>query len=114
MAKKQKLSPIITKLIGDTPAQPMHQLVMCNLMRETGKVNIRCFFNETWLIPEGYRSFLFIGKWGRVVIAIHKQSCDDNEIVGKILRYVKALLFDNPDYPKDNHNLKYIEEIKNE
>jgi hypothetical protein len=86
--------------------EPMHTLVSVSLA-ETGYAKIRFFLTETYTLPANHRHYKFSGNYGIVVIAVHVNSCHSDEIIGKILRYIKENYY-------SNHALKFIGELKND
>lgn len=105
--KKRGQKPIYAPLLEDTPAQPQHMLVCVHYKFGDGHVWIKLGYNFTWLKPSGYDLYLFEGKWGRVVIAVYHTISSDKELTGKVLRYTRDTWF-------SEHNLKFVEQMKND
>ena len=89
------------------PASKPHGLAIAYV--KNGKVTIKCFFDDTYIVPSDHKFYEFSGKYGRVLIgfrqALHDIISEDDR--GKILRYVRNTLY-------TNHNLKFIGVYKNE
>jgi len=92
---------------------PMHTLV-CVSLEESGHAKIKFVIGETYTIPKNYKSYLFDGNYGRIVISIHINSCHSEDLQGKILRYVKLNYFTANKSGNVEHNLKFIGDVTND